>query len=110
MEAKVAPKTIATVFVVLSLFNAILLFMLILRPAWEILEHSVSPNAWPGFVRGLVPTASSLGLAIVISIVLALLFARRLVKMREIRPEPNPRVWATLGGSALLVLALQCVV
>ncbi|MEA3364119.1 MAG: hypothetical protein U9Q79_00640 [Candidatus Hydrogenedentes bacterium] len=29
--------------------------------------------------------------------------------MREMRPEPNPRVWATLGGSALLVLALQCV-
>ncbi|MFO7973259.1 MAG: hypothetical protein R6V12_01340 [Candidatus Hydrogenedentota bacterium] len=107
MEAEVAPKSTTLVFVVVSALNAVLLLVPALWPAWEIVEHSFSPGALPGFVRGLIPLVACLGISIVTAIVLALLFARRLVKLRAVRPEPNPRVWATLGGSALLVLALQ---
>jgi hypothetical protein len=108
MEAEVAPKSMTLVFLVLSVFNAVVFLMAAVGPAWEILEHSISPRQWPGFVLAF-PSVLALALGNLISIVLALLFARRLVKMREVRPEPNPRIWPTLGGSALLVLALQSI-
>jgi len=109
MEAEVAPKSTAMVFVVVSVFQAVVFLVAAVVPAWEILEHSFPTPRWYGFVLALVPPVLALALGVVISVVLALLFARRLVKMREVRPEPNPRIWATLGASALLVLALQSV-
>ncbi len=110
MEAEVAPKSTTLAFVLVSALEAWHFLGQAFCPVAALIQTQNSgPMMRTQYLSVALPTEIAVALSAAIAIILALLFARRLVKMREVRPEPNPRVWATLGGCALLVLALQCV-
>ncbi len=107
MEAEVAPKATTLAFLVVSLLEAGYFVLrgiyLTLGPAYRVVVRLIDY----GSVLPLSIFYISLGLTVSAALVAALLFARRLAKVRPVRPEPHPRVCATLGGSVLLILSFQ---
>jgi hypothetical protein len=109
MEAEVAPKSTTLAFMVVSLLEAAHILLVAIMRHLVLFDKYGTSGEFFRCTMAPMPQYSGMLLSVLLAIALVLVFARRLVKQREVRPEPDPRICATLGGSAILVVALQCV-